>query len=777
MARAFSELECGGRRQSWPGRCTSSPCWRGHPGAARGHSGANPRNSIPFPTQPTIPCVSRYDHTIASLTVLQRRLKISHNGSLWHRLVEAILVSLLLANLTNFVRQEVRVPKKKPLLPVFEAVSNALDAIAERGGSGRITITVARQPTETDGTLGAPETFTVEDDGVGFTDDNMQSFDQLSTDHKAVFGGKGRGRFAWLKVFECAEIDSVYQDTKGRKRRAFTFSLSYSGFNDKPSPTRDRVSTVVRLKGMDPAYASNVARDPSELVQSFISHFLPALINANHITIELCDSGDPINLSDYVRSTLMIDQTPLSLAIGSQNFQVLLLRLHHFGTERHRLILAAHSREVKSEPLERSIPILAAGPLVENGVTFIIAAILQGGYLDETVDPMRTGFQSDDDDDESAALPPDDNAETVEVTDIHAPPIEATVDLFGQPTSFAQVKRGALQLIRTHVRHFLAARLAEHSKAVEQYVQRDGMGYHFIRSEIDAVAERLRSTDDVAIEAALHRRAYEERARRTDEARKLIATSPKEISEQQYFLRWHTVVGQIGDVAKSDLANYVAHRRAIIDLVEDALKRDADGATRREEVLHSIVFPKGNQSGQVSYEQQNLWLIDERLTFHEHIFSDISIRRISGGSSEDASRPDLAIFETGIAAFADDHRPPTQLVLVELKRPGRENASRDDPVRRTLSYVRAIREGKARTEGGAQIDVADNALVTVYILADWTPDFRSYLKSEDFTSMPGDVARHRFHREENIIFIALSFSGLIQSARRRNNIFFKKLGI
>ena len=39
---------------------------------------------------------------------------------------------MIQANIANFVRQEVRVSKRKPLLPVFEAVSNALDAIAER---------------------------------------------------------------------------------------------------------------------------------------------------------------------------------------------------------------------------------------------------------------------------------------------------------------------------------------------------------------------------------------------------------------------------------------------------------------------------------------------------------------------------------------------------------------------------------------------------------------------------------------------------------------------
>ena len=62
--------------------------------------------------------------------------------------------------------------------------------------------------------------------------------------------------------------------------------------------------------------------------------------------------------------------------------------------------------------------------------------------------------------------------------------------------------------------------------------------------------------------------------------------------------------------------------------------------------------------------------------------------------------------------------------LVELKQPGRTNASRDDPVSKTLDYVEKLKSGRAKTEGNAVIDVERNALTTVYLIADWTADFR-----------------------------------------------------
>ena len=46
------------------------------------------------------------------------------------------------ANIANFVRHEIRVPKKNSLLPVFEAISNALDAINDGGQPGTVRISL-----------------------------------------------------------------------------------------------------------------------------------------------------------------------------------------------------------------------------------------------------------------------------------------------------------------------------------------------------------------------------------------------------------------------------------------------------------------------------------------------------------------------------------------------------------------------------------------------------------------------------------------------------------
>jgi hypothetical protein len=159
------------------------------------------------------------------------------------------------------------------------------------------------------------------------------------------------------------------------------------------------------------------------------------------------------------------------------------------------------------------------------------------------------------------------------------------------------------------------------------------------------------------------------------------------------------------------------------------------------------------------------------------LFSDLTIKRITGGDVEAAERPDLAIYESGFASFHDGTRPPAQLVLIELKQPARRDTSRDDVVSKTLDYVENLKSGSAKTEGGAVIDIQNTALTMVYILADWTAGFKRYLIREQFVPMPGDVGSYLYRPHENILFIAMCFDRLVESARRRNRIFFKKLGI
>jgi hypothetical protein len=56
------------------------------------------------------------------------------------------------------------------------------------------------------------ERITIEDDGEGFTNENLQYFDEICTSHKDNIGGKGVGRLSFLKYATTVEISSQLND-------------------------------------------------------------------------------------------------------------------------------------------------------------------------------------------------------------------------------------------------------------------------------------------------------------------------------------------------------------------------------------------------------------------------------------------------------------------------------------------------------------------------------------------------------------------------------------
>ena len=125
-------------------------------------------------------------------------------------------------------------PISKCLYPLFEAVVNSIYAIDDRlfadksfmTTEGKIKVSLNRASS---GDLFGEKTeilsMMIEDNGIGFDDDNFNSFCKLDSMYRASRGCKGIGRLLWLKSFSSVEIDSCYKDKDGIiKNRHFVFT-------------------------------------------------------------------------------------------------------------------------------------------------------------------------------------------------------------------------------------------------------------------------------------------------------------------------------------------------------------------------------------------------------------------------------------------------------------------------------------------------------------------------------------------------------------------------
>lgn len=114
----------------------------------------------------------------------------------------------------------------------FEAIANSLDAKATK-----INIDISAKD------YSQPETLTIsiEDNGVGFTDDRFEKFSNLFDVDESSH--KGLGRLVYLCYFENVSVTSTYS---GNKQRTFDFSEGFDG-ESKVKPLSQKRSSGATL--------------------------------------------------------------------------------------------------------------------------------------------------------------------------------------------------------------------------------------------------------------------------------------------------------------------------------------------------------------------------------------------------------------------------------------------------------------------------------------------------------------------------------------------------
>ncbi len=191
-------------------------------------------------------------------------------------------------------------PKTQPLIPLYEAVVNSIYAIEERKAHddfvGKIDIRIIREPQEVVALEGVDTTindivgFSVSDNGIGLDDNNMKSFLQSDSTYRAEKGGKGVGRFSWLKAFECTKINSVYKDDDCWVKREFEFSLNNLDIDDCLKETEEKeYCTTVDLIDYKSAYRKNVGKSSENIAVKIMQHCMIYLMSPNCPIISVID--------------------------------------------------------------------------------------------------------------------------------------------------------------------------------------------------------------------------------------------------------------------------------------------------------------------------------------------------------------------------------------------------------------------------------------------------------------------------------------------------------
>lgn len=579
-------------------------------------------------------------------------------------------------------------PKSHALLPLLEAIVNGIQSIDARhdgsGEPGRIDVRV-RRDSQVEFDLGqvgpgrAPMKpivgFTVADNGVGFTAQNMSSFETLDSDFKADLGCRGVGRLLWLKAFDRVSVRSAYEDEKGTLRgRQFKFSVDREVEHDGDTDGFERPGAAVRLDGFKKSFQQNAPKGVDAIAREVFEHCIWYFLRPGGApVVTIADDDDSVSLADLMDDFVDSAMTSSTIEVNGRRFDMLNLRLK--ATARNsapRLHWCAASRVVIEENLSGKVPGLYGRLTDDASGEFVYACYLTSDFLDERVRSDRTAF------DISDRIAGQSLVDDLSLDDIREAVLDEVAKILKDPLESAE---------------------EQGKQRVHDFVTKRAPRYRPVLAKIE---ERGITVDpavkDQELELQLHRHLQKIESEAFLQGQEIFAEADAEPAED-YAERLTAYLATVSEINQSDLAAYVSRRRAVLDLLARLIRADRDGKYSREDAIHSLIVPMRTDSNEVASDGSNLWIIDERLAFHDYLASDKTLKSMPITGSDSTKEPDILatrLIDSPVLAAEGQKLPLATIVVVEIKRPMRKDATEDkNPIQQCLDYVKRIRDGEA----------------------------------------------------------------------------------
>lgn len=674
---------------------------------------------------------------------------------------------MLNTNLVGRLRNT-NLPKTQVLFPVFEAVVNSIHSIDERIIKSKdidiaesyIKVKIVRQPQSSMDTALLPEIigFEIIDNGIGFNDENFASFELLDSDYKVKYGCKGIGRLLWLKAFKSVSVCSTFSQSEEIKARNFKFNIR-NDIHDNTGvvgDSGDKIETTVKLNSIIKEYQTYMPKKASIIARNLLEHCLWYFIRkggAPNIIVE--DADGDISLFNEYDSYMLNASSPDSFTIKSNTFEITHIKLKSSSAIKHSIIYTAANRMVKEEALAGKIPGLY-GALNENGEDFYYKCFVSSDYLTDKVNPERLNFN----------IP------------------ESSEGLFSaDEISFNEIRSHVIDRITKYLESYLQENKEAGKQKVVDFVDKKAPQY---RPILDMIPENDRIVDpnisDKDLELKLHRHLKDIESDILLEGHALMQPTNIE-DEADYSRRIGEYSTKVIGLKKSDLANYVIHRKVILDLFEKALQLKTEGKYFTEDVIHQLIMPMRKESTELFGDDSNLWLVDERLAFHNFLASDKTLKSMPITGSESTKEPDLCalnIYDNPLLISGGQSLPLATITVVEIKRPMRNDATEGEeknPIEQALGYLKRIREGKITTRNGRLIPNSEDIPGFCYVLCDITPSIAERCGYLDLRITADKMGYFGFHKTYNAYIEVISFDRLLNMAKERNKAFFDKLGL
>lgn len=645
-------------------------------------------------------------------------------------------------------------PTSEPLLPLYEAVVNSIQSINQANISdGSIYIKIEREDSlslleketwETD-----IENIIIHDNGSGFTEDNFKSFNTYASDFKKMLGCKGVGRMIWLKAFGSVKVESTYCENGNWFHRTFTFDKVNSVSNEtKESVENDAYnSTIITLKNLRSKNKSNTPKKISTIARDLLNHCFIYFVLGKAPKITISDGTENISVNSLFENIKKEDIATVEFSIEDKSFRLIHFKNYNPNSSTHCLNLCANDRRVSSTNLQsvfngvNSKFVTAEGAFVYNGY-------ITSDYLDENVNRERTSFNIED----------------------------TQISTFNRVTR-NEIISTAMEHILAYLRDDLVAYNDNKRGKIERFIRNVNPRYRLLlRRYPECIDNILISDDEEKLELELFKQEQQYKLKLKEEGKELEKIIKGNINAADIMKKTTAYAEKLSEMGKSSLAEYILHRKAVLDILENNLKYQDDNRYAYEESIHQMVFPMQQTSDDVDYTAHNLWLIDEKLSYHYYLASDKKIKSMDPIQSASKNEPDIAIFDSPFAFTDESEQPFRNVTIIEFKRPGRESyGDSENPIQQVIEYMDDFTNGKIKTKDGLTIDGNSNIRFFCYILCDISEKLKKYIKQYDFQETPDGQGYYFYSKNYNAYMEIVPYNKMIRDSKKRNKILFDKL--
>ena len=636
------------------------------------------------------------------------------------------------------------------LLPLYEAIVNSIQAIDEDSATkpGIIEIDIIRSnqsDLKFEGQEKLPDIidFIVKDNGIGFNSDNYESFNYAHSTYKK--GGKGVGRFSWLRAFTRAEIESRYPENGKWNLRKFNFEPTKRGIENHTiepvNGTADRF-TAVKLKGLKEDYRKWCNTLSEDIALKIIEHTFIYFLNDDCPRFLLNDLGKTIVVNDLFQLFTNGQVKNEEIKIRGNSFKLSIVKLYNDKVD-NKIHYCANNREVLIDKLSIDIPELDNFLLDIEGRRFSLAVYVEGDYLDENVNDERTAI----------------NFAKGEVE-------------FPDQTTQEELRKEISELIFTEfveqINHLSEKRLNK----VKEFVSQHPRYRQLLKYKPEKLKKIPSTLSEEKMEIEVFKIQQELELDVKKETKSVMRFIESEADMEEFDEKHRELYAKIIEVGNAKLSEYVIHRKLVLDLFDKLLKRKAT-----EKAVHSLIFPLRTLSDEIGFEDHNLWMLDEKLSYHKYLASDKSFKQIEPTSSDSKDRPDILIFNKPFA-FSNDDKPYESIVLIEFKRPMRDDYSEtENPISQVNKYAREIIEGDAKDKHDREFDFRPNTPIYAYIVCDLTKKLKAFAKDAGYKQLPSGDGYFSFNDNYNMYVEIMSFDKVLKDSKERNRVLFEKLNL